>query len=533
MKKTAILISVMLLCIGLLFAGGQKDARESNQNDPGNSVQESQQQGEIVIGAPRDITPGRTFFHPTSVICYTWEPLVGVDENWNPKPVLAESWDMSSDGKEWTFHLRKGVNFHDGEVFNADAVIANFDRYQKTPGKNRFYTFRMNRYYPFFQKIEKVDEYSVRLTFSQPMGTLPYYMANWGSPMHSPASFDDKGDFITRPASTGPFRVVEHEMDQYALLERFDDYWGEPAEVENVRIKVIPDANTRYSAFLAEEIHSVTDIGSITPALADELLKDDRFDISTSRNSILHFLGVNGSEFPFNDVRMKKALSLMIDRDLLSKEIFYGYYKPTVNIINYSSPFYTELPIEHDPERALELASEVLQGKKPKATILLSTGPARYPYKEVSEYLQALLQEMGMDAEIRMVEKGAFRDTVKAGEYSLYIRTQGLPNGEALGIFNDYMRFEGAQGMNPSTQNKSYHYGYNNPYAAELLDRAQNSLDLDERGAIYKELQEIAADELPVIPLVNEASIIVYNKEIDGFDAMIYGASLDKAHWVR
>jgi peptide/nickel transport system substrate-binding protein len=97
---------------------------------------------EVVLAAPRDIAPGENDFYYTSVICYVWEPLIAVDENWNPAPGLAMSWEMSEDGTEWIFHLRKGVRFHDGEPFNADAVLANFERYQQaSPGKSKFYTF--------------------------------------------------------------------------------------------------------------------------------------------------------------------------------------------------------------------------------------------------------------------------------------------------------------------------------------------------------------------------------------------------------
>ena len=392
----------------------------------------------------------------------------------------------------------------------------------------------MNRYYPFFKSIKKVDDYTIRLSFSQPMGTLTYYMANWGSSMHSPNSFDKNGDFITEfAASTGPYKVIEHKTDQYAVLERFDGYWGEKAKAKRIRIKVIPDVNTRFSAMRSEEIQSVMDLGSITPSLAKELLKDDRFDISVSKNSILHFLGVNGTKFPFNNIKMRQALSLIIDRELISKEFFHGYFPPTVNILNYSSPFYKEIKIEHDPEKAKSLASEVLKNKKINIKILLSSESEKYPYKEISEYLQSVIEELGLTSDIRIEEKGAFNDTIKAGKYDLYLRTQGLPSGEALGIFNDYMRLEGTQGMNDTTQNKTYNYGYTNPEVDRLLDTAQSSVKIKEREEIYNKLQDIAAEEFPVIPIVNEATLIVYNKKITGFEAMIYGATLTNARWVK
>jgi peptide/nickel transport system substrate-binding protein len=230
---------------------------------------------------------------------------------------------------------------------------------------------------------------------------------------------------------------------------------------------------------------------------------------------------------------MRKALSLVIDRRMLAEEFFHGYFEPTINLLNYASPFYKQTAIPHEPELARRLAAEVLAGKSAMVEILLSSGPQNYPYNEISVYLQSVMAELGLAATIRMVEKGAFRPTLKNGDYDVYVRRQGLPNGEALGILNDYMRLEGTQGMNPSTQNKTYHYGYSNAAVEQMLDKAQATLDLAERASIYHDLQEIAAQELPVIPLLNERTLVVYNKAIAGFEAMIYGATLPNAHWVK
>ena len=483
---------------------------------------------EVILAAPRDVAPGETDFYYTSVICDVWEPLVSVDENWNPVPGLAASWEMSEDGKEWIFRLREGVRFHDGEPFNADAVLANFARYQQAePGQSKFYTFRMNRFYPNFERIEKLDEYTVKLTFTQANPSLVYYMTNFGSPMFSPKSFDESGAFITAAAGTGPFQMSEHVLDQYVVLERFDGYYGEKAGVERVKIKVIPDGNTRFSAMRSEEILGVLDLGAMPPNLANELAQEDRFDVTVAKSSIIHYLAPNGTRFPFNDVRMRQAVSLMIDRQLVIDEFYSGYPAPASHILNYASPFYQELPASYDPETAKQLAKEVLGEKRaPVDLIMPSSFVGRYPYKEQGEYVQAVLSELGLDVSIKIMEFGALSEVMKKGDYDLCMRIQGLPNGEPYSILDSFMRSD-------SGQNKSYSLGYSNPRVNELLDTAAQTLNMDERAALYTELQKISAQELPFIPLFNDAVLLVYNTKLTGYEALIYGVSLPDMRWAE
>ncbi len=483
---------------------------------------------EVVLAAPRDVAPGENDFYYTSVICHVWEPLVAVDEDWNPVAGLATSWEMSEDGTEWVFQLREGVRFHDGEAFNADAVLANFDRYQNaSPGKSKFYTFRMGRFYPDFEKIEKLDDYTVKLTFTKASPTLIYYMTNFGSPMFSPKSFDDEGKFVDTAAGTGPFKVIEHVLDQYVVLERFDDYYGDKAQTTRVRIKVIPDGNTRFSALRSEEILGVLDLGAMQPNLAKELEKEERFEVSVEKSSIIHYLAPNGTKFPFNDVRMRQAVSLIIDRQLIINEFYAGYPAPAAHILNYASPFYHELPVLYDPEKAKALAKEVLGDAHHSIDLIMpSSFVKKYPYKEQGEYIQAVLSELGLDATIKIMEFGALSDAMKKGNYDLCMRIQGLPNGEPYSILNSFMRSD-------SGQNKSYSLGYSNLKTDELLDTLAQTLKVEERAKLYTQLQEISAQELPFIPLFNDVALLVYNTKITDYQALIYGVTLPTMRWAE
>ncbi|MGL5513127.1 MAG: ABC transporter substrate-binding protein, partial [Sporomusa sp.] len=273
-------VCILLLCgLGVFFAGCS--SRQEQTPDPDR---------EIVLAAARDLTPGSKDPYYTSMILMVWEPLVGVGEDGRPAPKLAKEWEHSGDYKTWTFKLAEGVTFHDGTPFNAMAVVKNFERYRViSPRTSTFYLFDINKIYPQLHRVEALDEYTVRLTFGLPFPNLPYSMTNFSSPMFSPACFDPvTGDFGGTVAGTGPFKLTGHAARQYTLLERNESYYGSKAMAKTIRIRNIPVSETRYSALKAGEIMGVLDIGSLTPALTSELIKDKQFAVATRRSTITH-----------------------------------------------------------------------------------------------------------------------------------------------------------------------------------------------------------------------------------------------------
>lgn len=487
----------------------------------------AQSEPEIVMAAPRDLAPGPQDAYYTSVILYVWEPLIIGGEDGEPKPGLAVDWTPSEDARQWTFSLRPDVTFHDGTPLNADAVLANFERFiAVSPKSSPFYTMNVDTSYPGLSGMEKVDDLTFRLDFDAPLPTLPYAMVNFSSPIYAPASFDENGDFATFPIGTGPFKLVEHEPLVSLLLERFDEYWGEPAAAEHIRVRVIPDPDTRLSALRAEEIMGVMDLGAIPPEQGVDLARDERFELSVSPSTISHYMHPNGRTGIFADPRLRKAASLAIDRNAIVS-LYRDFPTPTANIINVTSPFHVDIPIEHDPEAAVALAEEVLGGERaPVLLIVPSYGVDRYPYRAQAELIQFMLAPLGLDVEVRILDGAAFRDAQAEGEYDLALATQGLPNADPFTMFNNYMSSTGSQ-------NASYSLGYASEEVDALLARASAALDIAERGEIYAELQRIAAEDLPTIPLFNDATVLAYNVEITGYQQRLYGTTLPQAAWAK
>ncbi|MCC0732463.1 MULTISPECIES: ABC transporter substrate-binding protein [unclassified Clostridioides] len=519
-KLSSIILAVMLMLS--LLTGCSKP--EEN-----NDVSKMNNEKEVVLAAARDLAPGEQDAYYTSSILYVWEPLIGLGDDGKPKAELAEKWSNSDDYKEWTFTIKKGVKFHDGVDLNADSVVKNFERYMNMKTKSSpFYSFDIEKTYPNLLSVDKVSDYEVKLTFSKPISTLIYNMARFGSAMYSPECFDIKtGDFTKYAQGTGPFKIKEREKEQFVLLERNQDYYGDKSKVKNVRVNVIKDAQTRYTALKSEEIMGVMDLGAITPELASELIKDENFEIKTSPSTITQFVSTNGTRAPFNNVKIKEALSLLLDRETIVNKFYGGYGTPTMNILNQGSPFAKEIKLVYDAEKAKKIIKDELKGEtKELEFIIPSYGVDRYPYKTVAEYIQSVLSEVGLNSKITILDGAAFKEAQKTGNYDIALHTQGLPNAEPFSIFDSYMRSTGSS-------NIAYSLGYKNERADELIGQLEKTMDLDERSKIYNELQDISAEHPSAIPLFEDVNLIAYNKKITGYKPTLYGTTLANMEWSK
>lgn len=482
---------------------------------------------ELILAAPRDLAPGTKDPYYCASTLKVWESLVTVDEDWMPVPGLAESWEQSEDGLAWTFHLRRNVVFSDGSPLNADAVLANVERNRKiSPRPSPFYSFDANTAYGDLKTVEKVDDYAVRFVHNTPQPAFPAMIATYFSALFAPSSFDENGDFIEFPIASGPFRVVEHEPEQYVVLEPNSLYRGEAPRAQRIRIRTIPDPNTRASALRAGEIHGVLDLGAIQPAMAKELVATGEFNESSAPIAITHYIFVNGTKAPWTDSRLHHAVSMAIDREFIVNEIFLGYGVPAGSMLNMVASYWHDASIKlpYDPDQAAALAHEVLGDERLSALILIPSYQIdRYPYKALGEYVQAQLRPLGIDAEVRILEGAAFREAAAKGEYDLALRIQGLWSSDPASLFDNYLGCDRGQ-------NKTMSLGVCDEEVEQILKELQTESDPAQRQARIYRLQAIAARDLPVIPLFYEKGVVVFHKNVDGYTLSTNGGvSLERA----
>lgn len=513
--KKSIIACCCVLMVALLFYGcGFQDQRNTKQ---------------IVLAAGRDLAQGKEETYFCSSVLKVWEPLIGLSCDGEIIPKLAESWESRNEGKEWIFHLRKNVFFHDGEPFNSMAVLQNFNRYQNMGLRaTSYYYFTMDRIYPNFERIEADDEYTVHLYFSQAEPLLPYRMVEWGSAMYSPQSFDlETGDFKEKIAGTGPFRLVEHEPDSYIILRRNDSYYGEKAKAETLKIVTMPSMETRYSALRSEEIMGVLDLGGISPLMAKELLGTGLFNVSVQKSTISHYLSINGDKYPFNDERMVQSISMAIDREKIVHYYFNDYAKPTINFLNSVTPFSVDYSVTYDKNKAIELAHQVLGDRKVNVKFLLTrSGVERYPYKVIAEFLQAELRPLGLNIDIQMVDDLAASIMKQKGDYDMAISIRGLDNLDPSWLVNDFFYSKGGT----NTRN---HFGYNNSDVDEILLELRNAKTIEGKRFLFQRLQEELIHHPAVVPLMEGKNVIVSNKRIQSYNASIYGASVETVQWAE
>ncbi len=484
---------------------------------------------EITLAAARDLVPGPEDPYYASIILKVWEPLIGISDDGHAVPALAESWEANDDKTEWTFFLKKNVYFQDAEPFNAEAVSANFDRYCHMGYRpSSFYGFFVERIYPGLKNVEVLDSYTVKLTFNKPVPMLIYRMAGWGSAIFSPKCFDrTNGNFTSTARGTGPFEIVEYKPYSYVVIQRFNGYYGEKAKAERIRIRTIPSVDTRYSAMRSGEVHGVLDLGGLTPVMVRDLQRAGHFNVDSAHSTISHYLSVNGGRFPFNDERMRKALDLAIDRDKIVKYYFCGFGTPTRSFLNSTNPFGKVIKPQYELEEAKKLAGEALQGKRQTIKFLLPQyGMARYPYKIISEFIQAELKPLGLDVDIVMVDSLTSRKMMAEGDYDLSIGTRGLGNLDPTSLLQEFFTTNGAT-------NKASHFNYSNPQIDEDFYKLDKTYDLNNRKLLYDDILHELLEHPAVIPLLEDENIAVSSDQLDGYHAAVYGITLDKIRWSK
>lgn len=514
MKRLYVLLIIILCTISCGCSMSNNRSKYTERNDK--SV--------VVLAAYRNLAPGNKDAVYCSKILGVWEPLITKDDHNRPAPCLAESWQMLDGGKEWIFHLRRDVYFHNGTKFTADSVIENFRRMEKGYKRSSFYGLDINVYYPSLLSYEKIDDYTFRLLFREPNVNELYKMTDFGSPMFAPECFDENGNFKEIAIGTGPYKITENILNKYVKIVRNENYYGSKGKISEYIIRTIPAAETRFSALKSGEIDAVLDINAIPPFMAEELIKDMRFAAEKNKSTMIRYLCLNGKKFPFNDVRMRKAVSLAINREVLVNSLYMGYGEPTVNILNYTSPYHKEFSVEYDLEKAKKLAKEVLGQQRCPINYCINS--KEVIQKGEAELIAYWLKEIGLDVKIKSLEYATLSTMMRKGECDIVRLQRGLANGDVYGLLHTFLAPEGSV-------NRSNSIGYNNSEVTLLLKKVKHIPNDLERQQIFDRIQEIAVDEQPVVPLFNDVNIVAYNKRLKNYKPLIYGVDLSKVELVK
>ncbi len=403
-------------------------------------------------------------------------------------PGLAESWEISDDGKVYTFKLREGVKFHDGSDFTAEDVKFSLDRINAEESTNA-----QKALYADIESVEVVDPSTVKVTLSKPNGSILFNLA-WGDAVI--VAPETAAANATNPVGTGAFKFDDWVEGDHIDLVKNPDYWGEPAKLEKVTFKFISDPNAAFAAVMAG------DVDSFMPFPAPENLAqfeaDPRFDVVVGSTEGETILSTNNKQPPFDNPKVREALAHAIDRSAIIDGAMFGYGTPIGTHFAPHNPAYVDLTAQsnYDPEMAKKLLAEA--GFADGFTTTLKLPPPSYA-RRGGEIIAAQLRDVGIETEISNLEWAQWLEQVfKGKDFGLTIVSHTEPMD--IGIY----------------ARPDYYFQYDSPEFQKIMEDLNNTTDPAKRTELLQAAQKKIADDYVNGYLFQLANTGVVNAKLKG-----------------
>lgn len=444
--------------------------------------------GDVVSLAPFGILPG--YAHMGKEVAY--DSLVEYDQYLNIQPALAESWE-NPDDTTWVFHLRKGVKFHDGKDMTAEDVVYSLelgpDATSVDPAASSVGGFMAD-----IESVEAIDDYTIKLTTPQPDASVLgwFAWARW-SVIASKDIYEEYNPSL-EVNGTGPFKLVEYIPNDRVVYEKFADFWKpDQPYLDGLTLKIIPDESARLAALRAGDIDGTmfSSYDMIRP------IEDDKnFDIYTGVTGQTRVvqISVKNDGKPWDDIRVRQAISMGIDRADLIDKVYAGQAELTAAVPpgwgDYGLPpdELADNPyLQYDPGRAKELLTEAGYGDG-FTVDLISVQSAEYP--RLGEIVKEHLSEIGIECDLRVLENVQHSAAYREGKYEMFVNAQGFRR-DPVGKFTQYGQPDAA----PQSLWYDYPNGWRNEELEELYQQAVSTLDPEERVPIIHEIQRIGLEE--------------------------------------
>ncbi|HWQ30544.1 MAG TPA: ABC transporter substrate-binding protein, partial [Negativicutes bacterium] len=458
----------------------------------------------IVIAQGADaksLDPYGTTDSPAGRVMSTiFDTLVTRDDEGNVAPGLAESWEIVDD-KTYIFHLRKGVKFHNGEEFKASDVAFSFSQIAKSPHAESI------RATIDFENSRAIDDYTFEMKMTEPFGPILNHLGHNVMSIVNEKAYKEAGDKVGQnPVGTGPYKFVSWATGDRIDLVANKDYWGSKPKVENLVFRNIPESASR-----SIEVET----GGIDISIDAQATELERLEANPAvkvfrrQASRIDFLCFNCSKAPFDNVKVRQAINMAINKDAIFSVVYQGVGKVATAPMSSVVWAYNDKlpPQEYNVEKAKALLAEAGYPNGLEVTIACDQNQQRL---DTAEMAQAQLGEIGVKVKIETLERGAFIDKVIAGSLEMFglgwTSDTGDPDYALYASFHSSMH--GAGG------NMSF---YTNAKVDELLNTGRVSTDPEVRKQAYLEAQEIIWEEVPCVFLQCPEDIVVYNSAIQGF----------------
>jgi len=417
----------------------------------------------------------------------------------NVRPGLAERWDIP-DPRTYVFHLHRGVKFHDGQPLTSRDVKWTFDSLLQ--GKI------LSTKAAVYSSVETIDaptDDMVIFHLKEPFVPLLWNLSEGAIGI---VPYGSLGEVSRHPVGSGPFKFVSAETDKEVIVERNPDYWGTKAQLERVRLMVVPDATTR--ALELRKGSADAAINALNPDVILTLEHEPTLRTMRAPGTILAYLSFNLRDPILRDQRVRQAIAYAIDRRPLIEYIWRGFAQPASSILPPQSWAYDgNVPaFPHDPERARALLDAA--GYKPVKGVrfhLLMKTSTEESTRLLAAVFQQQLREVGIALDIRTFEFPTFFADVQKGLFQFY-SLRWIGGNEDPDIF-EYVYH--SRKFPPQGANRSF---YQSSRIDALIDQARSEIDQNKRKDLYADIQQILAEELPSINLWYFDNVLVYNRRV-------------------
>lgn len=438
-----------------------------------------------------------------------YETLVWFDENLELKPLLAKSWTVSDDGLDYTFVLNEGIKFHDGEPFNAESIVANYERAKSDS------SLRLASQTAMWDSVTVDSEYQVTIHLKEPNNTFLNKLAQVR--IVSPKAIKELGKdgLAKQSAGTGPFILSERVDGGYTKMVRNENYWQDGPKVDTLTWRVVPEDGARVAMLQTGE----ADIISPLPAIQVDKLKDDAsLDVLNLGGLTYRYATLNKNytladgRKPLDDVRVRQAMNYAFDSEAYTQVVFQGYASVPTSLFASSVPYYAEqTPYTADIEKAKSLMSEAGYSDGFPINIWVDNTTIEM---QGAEFLKQQLAQINIDVNVVPMESTTIADMTSAPEdkteVQMWYVNWSSGDYSADGSMRNILH---GDKYPPSGYNTAF---YNNAEFNKCLDDALKTTDTDEITKLYAQAQSIAWEECPWIFLGVDNSLIGQKKYVKG-----------------
>jgi dipeptide transport system substrate-binding protein len=453
-------------------------------------------------------------------------------------PGLAEKWSISADGTEYTFNLRKGVKWHTSNRnfkptrdFNADDFIFMLERQWKendpyfkvtSPNHSYFNDMGMPK---LLKSVDRVDEYTVKIVLNKPeapfLANLAMQYAGIQSKEYAiamlKAGTPEKID--QEPIGTGPFYLVQYQKDAIIRYKAFPQFWGGKAKIDDLVFSITPDASVRWAKLQKGECHVMP---YPNPADLDAIRKDANVTVLEQAGLNVGYLSYNTQKKPFDDVRVRKAINMAINKKAIIDGVYLTAGVAAKNPIPPTMWSYNDAIKDdpYDPEAAKKLLAQA--GLANGFSTDLWAMPVQRPYnpnaKRIAELMQADLAKIGVKAEIKSFEWGEYRKRLQAGEHQMGMLGWTGDNGDPDNFLYTLLGCASAQSASGSNISKFCYQPYE-----DLVLKAKNAPKQADRDALYKKAQVIFKEQAPWFTIAHAVQLKPVRKEVIDFKLSPFG----------